>query len=104
MPWLRSFAIGGAVLLWYPIGYYNLTALELVAVLIVFAWFVLFVRNASVVAPAADAAVPVTQAAPAAVPQHPGSRARRRGRTAGWVALGGIFGFAGFLLGRLGRH
>jgi len=106
-------AIGGAVLLWYPIGYYNLTALELVAVLIVFAWFVLFVRNASVIDPAADAAVPVAQAASVAAvgagaseatSPHPLPEAGRGGRAAGWVALGGLIGFVGFAIGRLGRR
>ncbi|TFB90147.1 hypothetical protein E3O44_00580 [Cryobacterium algoricola] len=103
-------AIGGAVLLWYPIGYYNLTALELVAVLIVFAWFVLFVRNASVVAPAPDAAAPVSQAAPvaalstAASAAHPLPGMGRGGRAAGWVAVGGLIGFVGFAIGRLGRR
>ena len=102
-----ALGIGGAVLLWYPIGYYNLTALELVAVLIVFAWFVLFVRNASVGAPGADAAVPTPQARAVAGVSHPITpvhRERRRSRTAGWVVLGGLIGFAGFALGRQGRR
>ena len=103
-------AIGGAVLLWYPIGYYNLTALELVAVLIVFAWFVLFVRNASVVDPATDARAPVSQAAPVAALSTAASAAQplpgmgRGGRAAGWVAVGGLIGFVGFAIGRLGRR
>lgn len=106
-------AIGGAVLLWYPIGYYNLTALELVAVLIVFAWFVLFVRNASVVDPASDAAVPLAQAASVAAvgagateaaSPHPLPDEGKGGRAAGWVALGGLVGMVGFAIGRLGRR
>ncbi|WCD93232.1 hypothetical protein [Microbacterium sp. nov. GSS16] len=35
------------VLLWVPFGYYNLTAVELLAVVVVFTWLVLFTRNVS---------------------------------------------------------
>jgi hypothetical protein len=38
-------AIVVIVLLWVPFGYYNLTAVELLGVTIVFAWLVLFSRN-----------------------------------------------------------
>ncbi|WP_313354877.1 hypothetical protein [Microbacterium sp.] len=35
------------VVLWVPFGYYNLTAVELLAVVVVFTWLVLFTRNVS---------------------------------------------------------
>ncbi|MGG7462811.1 hypothetical protein [Plantibacter sp. YIM 135347] len=34
-----------AVVLWWPIGYYNLTALELIAASLIFTWLIVFIRN-----------------------------------------------------------
>lgn len=46
-------ALAGAAVLWHPLRYYNLTALELGAAGIVFAWLVVFIRNTSAVVEAA---------------------------------------------------
>jgi hypothetical protein len=48
--------IAVVVLLFVPFGYYNLTAVELLAVLVIFAWLVLFTRNATPVPAAATPA------------------------------------------------
>ncbi|MGG7509901.1 hypothetical protein [Plantibacter sp. YIM 135249] len=37
--------VGVAVVLWWPIGYYNLTALELIAASLIFTWLIVFIRN-----------------------------------------------------------
>lgn len=37
--------IGVATLLWWPVKYYNLTALELIASALIFTWLIVFVRN-----------------------------------------------------------
>lgn len=50
-----------AVLLFYPIGYYNLTAVELIAVILIFAWLLLFTRHAAQPVDVADAAAPVKE-------------------------------------------
>ncbi|NLS10915.1 hypothetical protein HGQ17_13115 [Nesterenkonia sp. MY13] len=45
---LSILAAGGLVfafLLWMPVGYYNLTSLELIGVAILFAWLIVFIRN-----------------------------------------------------------
>ncbi|GGH38071.1 DUF998 domain-containing protein [Microbacterium album] len=44
-----GFAVGLVlvVVLWVPVGYYNLTATELIAMLMLFAWLVLLARNAA---------------------------------------------------------
>ncbi|MBG6084059.1 hypothetical protein [Zhihengliuella flava] len=41
--------LAGAAFLWYPLQYYNLTALELAAAGIVFSWLVVFIRNTTAV-------------------------------------------------------
>lgn len=71
-------------------GYYNLTALELVAVLVIFAWLILFARNATgggddVWAPEPEAVERVAR--------------RRTG-----VALGAAVAVAAFVAGRLSRR
>lgn len=38
-------AVGLAVLLFWPLGYYNLTGLELTATALIFGWLVMFIRN-----------------------------------------------------------
>ncbi|GAA4826800.1 hypothetical protein GCM10023354_00160 [Garicola koreensis] len=42
-------ALVGAFLLWEPVGYWNLTSLELIGVAILFAWLVVFIRNIAAV-------------------------------------------------------
>ncbi|WP_372697622.1 hypothetical protein [Arthrobacter sp. JSM 101049] len=53
-------ALVAAALLWRPVQYYNLTALELAAAGIVFAWLVVFIRNTTAVVASAgvEPAVP----------------------------------------------
>ena len=53
-------ALVAAGLLWRPVQYYNLTALELAAAGIVFAWLVVFIRNTTAVVASAgvEPAVP----------------------------------------------
>ena len=46
-------SLAGATLLWQPLRYYNLTALELGAAGIVFGWLVVFIRNTAAVVDAA---------------------------------------------------
>ncbi|WP_261623751.1 hypothetical protein [Nesterenkonia marinintestina] len=41
--WAGALIMSGA--LWRPIGYYNLTALELIAAAILFSWLIVFIRN-----------------------------------------------------------
>lgn len=41
--------IGVAAVLFFPIGYYNLTAFELIASALIFSWLVIFVRNTAAV-------------------------------------------------------
>jgi hypothetical protein len=43
-------AIVGAGVMFYPIGYYNLTAFELIASALIFGWLVIFVRNTAAAA------------------------------------------------------
>ena len=74
----------------FATGYYNLTALELVAVLVIFAWLILFARNATggrddVWAPEPEAVERV---------------ARRRSG----FALVGVVAVAAFVAGRLSRR
>jgi len=84
--------IVGAVALFWPIGYYNLTAAELVAMLLIFAWLILFVRSTSAgtggvadpLASDSSAEPPETVSSPPAVPK------------ARWLAA---FGLAGFVAG-----
>ena len=38
------FAAGASVVLWIPIGYYNLTGMEFIAAGLLFAWLTVFVR------------------------------------------------------------
>jgi len=40
----------------FATGYYNLTAVELVAGVLIFSWIILFLRNAGVIRPEAPAA------------------------------------------------
>ncbi|HIW99158.1 MAG TPA: hypothetical protein H9871_03345 [Candidatus Nesterenkonia stercoripullorum] len=45
LSYLYAGGLVGATALWKPIGYYNLTSLELIAGAILFAWLVVFIRN-----------------------------------------------------------
>lgn len=61
--------LAGAAYLWFPLRYYNLTALELAAAGIVFSWLVVFIRNTTAVtgtaaAPGREQTRPVDGAAP----------------------------------------
>ncbi|SDK80346.1 hypothetical protein SAMN04487916_103119 [Arthrobacter sp. ov407] len=64
-----------AAVLWFPIGYYNLTAVELIAASLVFAWLIVLIRNlAAVDADQFDAdlqARPLSQPTGAAAPSAP---------------------------------
>jgi len=42
--------------IFFAVGYYNLTAVELVAGVLIFSWIILFLRNAGVIRPEAPAA------------------------------------------------
>ncbi|GAA1366915.1 AbrB/MazE/SpoVT family DNA-binding domain-containing protein [Arthrobacter rhombi] len=66
-------ALIAAALLWRPVQYYNLTALELAAAGIVFAWLVVFIRNTTAVVAAAGVApaVPGLPAGVSAAPEGP---------------------------------
>ena len=52
----------------FAIGYYNLTAVELVAGVLIFSWIIVFLRNTGT-AGRADAAVRTDAAAPALEPE-----------------------------------
>jgi len=43
--YLSAAAVIGAAALWEPIGYYNLTSLELIGAAVLFSWMVVFIRN-----------------------------------------------------------
>ncbi|WP_152539267.1 hypothetical protein [Nesterenkonia sp. AN1] len=43
--YLAAAAVVGAAALWEPIGYYNLTSLELIGAAVLFSWMVVFIRN-----------------------------------------------------------
>lgn len=47
--YLAAAALVSAFLLWNPLGYWNLTSMELIGVAILFAWLVVFVRNIAAV-------------------------------------------------------
>lgn len=63
-------ALVAAGVLWRPVQYYNLTALELAAAGIVFAWLVVFIRNTTAVVASAGVA-PAVPGLPAGVPEGP---------------------------------
>ncbi|WP_161972384.1 DUF998 domain-containing protein [Glaciihabitans arcticus] len=79
--------VGGVLFL---IGYYNLTALELVAVLVIFAWLILFARNAT--GGQGDAWAP-----------EPAAAQRVQRRRIGGVLVGAL-AVGAFLAGRLTRR
>ncbi|WP_345435615.1 DUF998 domain-containing protein [Microbacterium gilvum] len=69
-----AIAIGVIVLLFWPVRYLNLTAVELLAVLLIFVWLIMFTRNT----PArARTVAPVTAPAPVDTP----GALRRKGRS-----------------------
>ncbi|SDO91358.1 hypothetical protein SAMN04487914_101112 [Arthrobacter sp. ok909] len=47
--WVFLAAIVVAALLWFPVGYYNLTAVELIAGLLIFSWLIVLIRNLAAV-------------------------------------------------------
>ncbi len=47
--WVFLVVIFAAAVLWFPIGYYNLTAVELIASSLVFAWLIVLIRNLAAV-------------------------------------------------------
>lgn len=47
--WLFLAVIGFAVLMYFPFAYYNLTAVELIASSLVFAWLIVLIRNLAAV-------------------------------------------------------
>ena len=49
LSYAASALLAGAAYLWFPLRYYNLTALELAAAGIVFGWLVVFIRNTTAV-------------------------------------------------------
>jgi hypothetical membrane protein len=47
--WVFLAVIGVAAVLWFPVGYYNLTAVELIAGSLIFAWLIVLIRNLAAV-------------------------------------------------------
>ena len=47
--WVFLAVILVAAVLWFPVGYYNLTAVELIAASLVFAWLIVLIRNLAAV-------------------------------------------------------
>jgi hypothetical membrane protein len=75
--WLFLAVIVFAAVLWFPVGYYNLTAVELIAASLVFSWLIVLIRNlAAVDADQFDADVPAPpQAKPTGITGRPVSTA-----------------------------
>ena len=47
--WVFLAVIVVAAVMWFPVGYYNLTAVELIAASLVFAWLIVLIRNLAAV-------------------------------------------------------
>ncbi len=47
--WVFLAVIVAAAVMWFPVGYYNLTAVELIAASLVFAWLIVLIRNLAAV-------------------------------------------------------
>jgi hypothetical membrane protein len=47
--WVFLAVIVVAAVLWFPVGYYNLTAVELIAGLLIFSWLIVLIRNLAAV-------------------------------------------------------
>ncbi|GAA1810820.1 hypothetical protein GCM10009771_10950 [Nesterenkonia flava] len=45
LSYLSAFGLLFAASLWWPVGYYNLTSLELIAAAVLFSWLIVFIRN-----------------------------------------------------------
>ena len=75
--WLFLAVIVVAAVLWFPVGYYNLTAVELIAASLIFSWLIVLIRNlAAVDADQFDADVPPPpQAEPTDITGRPVSTA-----------------------------
>ena len=70
--WLFLAVIVAAAVLWFPVGYYNLTAVELIAASLIFAWLIILIRNlAAVDADQLEANLP---ARPLSSPAEPADR------------------------------
>jgi hypothetical membrane protein len=70
--WVFLAVIVVAAVMWFPVGYYNLTAVELIAASLVFAWLIVLIRNlAAVDADQLDANL---QAHPLSQPTGPAAR------------------------------
>jgi len=70
--WLFLAVIVVAAVLWFPVGYYNLTAVELIAASLIFAWLIILIRNlAAVDADQLEANLP---ARPLPSPAEPANR------------------------------
>ncbi|MFE4228947.1 hypothetical protein ACFRJ8_13765 [Arthrobacter sp. NPDC056886] len=73
--WVFLAVILVAAVLWFPVGYYNLTAVELIAASLVFAWLIVLIRNlAAVDADQLDATLharPLSQPTSPAAPPAP---------------------------------
>ena len=50
LSFLSAAGLVAAASLWKPVGYYNLTSLELIAVAVLFAWLIVFIRNIAALA------------------------------------------------------
>jgi hypothetical membrane protein len=47
--WVFLAVIAAAAVLWFPVGYYNLTAVELIAASLIFSWLIVLIRNLAAV-------------------------------------------------------
>jgi hypothetical protein len=70
--WVFLAVIVVAAVLWFPVGYYNLTAVELIAASLVFAWLIVLIRNLAAVD--ADQFEANLQAGPLSRPTGPAAR------------------------------
>ena len=69
--WLFLAVIVVAAVLWFPVGYYNLTAVELIAASLIFAWLIILIRNlAAVDADQLEANLPARPLPSPAEPAH----------------------------------
>ncbi|MDF9749388.1 hypothetical protein [Arthrobacter sp. ES3-54] len=70
--WVFLAVIAVAAVMWFPVGYYNLTAVELIAASLVFAWLIVLIRNLAAVD--ADQLDATLQARPLSQPTGPAAR------------------------------
>lgn len=67
--WVFLAVIVVAAVMWFPVGYYNLTAVELIAASLVFAWLIILIRNLAAVD--ADQLDATLQTRPLSLPTGP---------------------------------